>query len=166
MMDITGSTSEQNLRTAIVGEHEAFIKFLRVKNVADVQGPPEIAELWRKTSLLRGGHPAIDQLFTQILIDKVKDTAGQGPSAVAYSVASYIPGVMDYVWYPFQNIPSTQQDVDTYLAFAGTAQAEGYAELAEWFTALAAAERSMIPRTPAANEPPVAQFGTFHFEPN
>jgi hypothetical protein len=166
MMDITGSTSEQNLRNAITGEHEAFIKFLRVKNIADVQGPPEVAELWRKTSLLRGGHPAIDQLFNQILIDKVKDTSGQGPSAVSYSVAGYIPGVMDYLWYPFQNIPCTQKDVDTYLTYAGTARAEGFEELAEWFTALADAERSQIPRTPSPTEPPKAQFGTFHFEPN
>jgi hypothetical protein len=155
MMDITGSASEQNLRNAIVGEHQAFVKFLRIRNIEDVKGPPAVGE-----------HPKIDQLFRDLLVEKVEQSAGQGPSAVAYGDAMYIPGVMDYLWYPFPALECTQADVDKYTQYAGTARAEGFIELADWFTALAAAEASSIRTPPAPGSPPVAQFGTFHFEPN
>jgi hypothetical protein len=164
MMNLTGSVSEQNLKNAIVGEHQAFLKFLRIRNVADVLGPPEVAELWRATSLLRGGHSKIDQLFKSTLLEQTEGLPGAGPSAVPFDKVYYTEGYWPG-WYGKPNVPYTEEDADKYDQYATTARNEGFDELADWFTKLANAERSQIPGaapTPTSPTPP-AQFT---FEPN
>jgi rubrerythrin len=143
MMDLAGSVSEQNLKKAIVGEHQAFFKFLRIRNVADVTGPPEVAELWRATALLRGGHPKVDQLFKNTLLEQTVGLPGVGASAVPMDKVFYTEGYWPG-WYGQPQVTYTQADVDRYTQYSATARSEGFTELADWFTKLAAAEHSQL----------------------
>ncbi len=120
-MDIAGTQTEQNFKTAITGEHHALEKFLHWRNIADVIGPPEVHTLYRLTGMLTAGYANIEQLYKSTLVEAMVDH----PRHV-------------------HHVEFTQQDVDRYLGYAETARDEGFEEMAEWFEALAEAERSQI----------------------
>ena len=124
-MEIEGTQTEENFKTAITGEHHALEKFLRWRSIADVIGPPEVHALYRATSMLIAGHAAVGALYKNTLGYAINAGRRQQDPAVQF----------------------TQEDVDKYLGYADVAREEGFEEMAEWFEALAAAERSQIPKT-------------------
>jgi hypothetical protein len=135
-MNISGTQTEQNFKTAIVGEHHALEKFLRWNNIADVVGPPEVHNLYRLTGLLVAGHQSVGQLYKQTLREAIADHAHHAHHVHHANFKE-----------PEPSVEFTQTDVEKYLEYADVAANEGFQEIAEWFTALSEAERSQIPKT-------------------
>lgn len=131
-MDIAGTQTEQNFKNAITGEHHALEKFLRWRSIADVIGPPQVHELYRLTSLLIAGHATVGEIYKNTLREAVE-------GHVHHHHAMYK--------HPEPSVEFTQEDVDRYLDYAAQAKDEGFFEMSDWFTALAEAERSQIPKT-------------------
>jgi len=131
-MDIVGTKTEENLKHAIAGEHHVLEKFMRWRSTADVVGPPEVHTLYRLTSMLTNGHAAIKTLYVTTL----RETMEWRPEQMR---SGYVP--------PEPSVEFTQTDVEKYLHYADVAATEGLQEIADWFTALADAERSQIPKT-------------------
>jgi rubrerythrin len=124
-MEIAGTQTEQNFKNAITGDHHALEKFLRWRSIADVVGPPEVQALYRATKMLVAGHAMVGEVYKQTL-----------------------SGVKPAQWQqPDPDVQFTEQDVEKYLGYSEVAKEEGFDEIAEWFEALAAAERSQIPKT-------------------
>ena len=131
-MDIAGTQTEQNFKNAITGEHHALEKFLRWSSIADVVGPPEVHTLYRLTGMLTSGHANIGEVYKNTLFEAMENH---------HHHHHHINGYQE----PDPEVEFTAADVEKYLAYAQTAQDEGFAEIADWFTALAEAERSQIP---------------------
>ena len=123
---LKGSKSHQHLKDAFAGESQANRRYLYFAKVADVEGQPDVAGLFRDTAEGETGHahghmdylkpagdPATDKPFG--------DTKKNLMSAVAGETHEY---------------------TDMYPGMAKTARSEGFAEIADWFETLAKAEKS------------------------
>ena len=124
--ELKGSKTHESLKEAFAGESMANRRYLYFAKVADVEGQPDIAGLFRDTAegetghahghldyLRKAGDPATDM--------PIGDTAANLKSAIAgetYEYTSMYPGM------------------------ARTAREEGFDEIADWFETLARAERS------------------------
>ena len=124
--DLKGTKTHTNLKEAFAGESQANRRYLYFAKVADVEGYPDVAGLFRDTAEGETGHahghmdylkPAGDPATGEPFGDTVKNLK----SAIAGETYEY-----------------TQM----YPGFAKTAREEGFTEIAEWFETLARAERS------------------------
>jgi rubrerythrin len=126
MADLKGSKTHGNLKDAFAGESQANRRYLYFAKVADVEGQPDIAGLFRDTAEGETGHAHghLDYL------KKVGDPATGEP--IGDSVKNLKASIAG----------ETYEYTQMYPSFAKTAREEGFEEIAEWFETLARAERS------------------------
>jgi rubrerythrin len=126
MADLKGSKTHANLKDAFAGESQANRRYLYFAKVADVEGQPDIAGLFRDTAEGETGHAHghLDYL------KKVGDPAtGEPLGSTELNLKASIAG-------------ETYEYTQMYPGFARTAREEGFEDIAEWFETLARAERS------------------------
>ena len=126
MAQLKGSKTHQNLKEAFAGESQANRRYLYFAKVADVEGYPEVAGLFKDTADGETGHAHghLDYL------KKVGDPAtGEPLGGTDLNLKASIAG-------------ETYEYTQMYPGFAKTAREEGFTEIAEWFETLARAERS------------------------
>ncbi len=126
MSDFAKSKTLQNLKDAFAGESMANRRYLYFARVADVEGQPDVAGLFRDTAEGETGHAHghLDYL------KKVGDPATGLPiGETKLNLKAAIHG-------------ETHEYTDMYPGMAKTAREEGFEEIADWFETLAKAERS------------------------
>jgi rubrerythrin len=126
MAELKGSKTHGNLKDAFAGESQANRRYLYFAKVADVEGQPDIAGLFRDTAEGETGHAHghLDYL------KRVGDPAtGEPIGDTVKNLKASIAG-------------ETYEYTQMYPSFAKTAREEGFEEIAEWFETLARAERS------------------------
>ena len=126
MAELKGSKTHANLKDAFAGESQANRRYLYFAKVADVEGQPDIAGLFRDTAEGETGHAHghLDYL------KRVGDPAtGEPIGDTVKNLKASIAG-------------ETYEYTQMYPGFAKTAREEGFDEIAEWFETLARAERS------------------------
>jgi rubrerythrin len=126
MADLKGSKTHTNLKDAFAGESQANRRYLYFAKVADVEGHPDLAGLFRDTAEGETGHAHghLDYL------KRVGDPATGEP--IGDSVKNLKAAIAG----------ETYEYTQMYPGFAKTARDEGFEEIAEWFETLARAERS------------------------
>ena len=126
MADLKGSKTHDNLKDAFAGESQANRRYLYFAKVADVEGYPDLAGLFRDTAEGETGHAHghLDYL------KRVGDPATGEP--IGDSVKNLKASIAG----------ETYEYTQMYPGFAKTARDEGFEEIAEWFETLARAERS------------------------
>ena len=126
MANLKGSKTHDNLKYAFAGESQANRRYLYFAKVADIEGYPEIAALFRSTGEGETGHAHGHLDYMR----KIGDPATDLPiSDVGEMLAAAVAG-------------ETHEYTDMYPGFAKTAREEGFAEVADWFETLAKAEKS------------------------
>jgi rubrerythrin len=126
MAELRGSKTHTNLKEAFAGESQANRRYLYFAKVADVEGQPDIAGLFRDTAEGETGHAHGHLDF----LKKVGDPAtGEPIGSTELNLKASIAG-------------ETYEYTQMYPGFAKTAREEGFPEIAEWFETLARAERS------------------------
>ena len=126
MADLKGTQTHANLKAAFAGESQANRRYLYFAKIADVEGHPDIAGLFRDTAEGETGHAHghLDYL------KKVGDPAtGEPIGDTSLNLKAAVAG-------------ETHEYTDMYPGMAKTARAEGFAEIADWFETLAKAEKS------------------------
>jgi rubrerythrin len=126
MAELKGTKTHGNLKEAFAGESQANRRYLYFAKVADVEGQPDIAGLFRDTAEGETGHAHghLDYL------KRVGDPAtGEPIGDTQKNLKASIAG-------------ETYEYTQMYPSFAKTAREEGFEEIAEWFETLARAERS------------------------
>jgi rubrerythrin len=124
--ELKGTRSFQNLKEAFAGESQANRRYLYFARVADIEGYPDIAGLFKDTADAETGH-AFGHLD---FLKEVGDPATGVPfGKTETNLKSAVEG-------------ETYEYTQMYPGMAKTAREEGLAELAEWFETLAKAEKS------------------------
>ena len=126
MTQLKGTKTHTNLKEAFAGESQANRRYLYFAKVADVEGQPDIAGLFRDTAEGETGHAHghLDYL------KKVGDPAtGEPLGSTELNLKASIAG-------------ETYEYTQMYPGFARTAREEGFEDIAEWFETLAKAEKS------------------------
>jgi rubrerythrin len=126
MPKLDGTKTHDHLKEAFAGESQANRRYLYFAKVADIEGYPEVAGLFKDTADGETGHAHGHLDFLKQVGDPatgkpIGDTLKNLQSAVAGET------------YEYQSM---------YPGFAKTAREEGFAEIAEWFETLAKAEKS------------------------
>ena len=125
-MDLNGSKTLQNLKDAFAGESMANRRYLYFAKLADVEGQPDIAGLFRDTAEGETGHAHGHLDY----IRKVGDPATGLPIGdTKLNLKAAIHG-------------ETHEYTDMYPGMARIAREEGFNEIADWFETLARAEKS------------------------
>jgi rubrerythrin len=126
MAELKDTKTHTNLKEAFAGESQANRRYLYFAKVADVEGYPDLAGLFRDTAEGETGHAHghLDYL------KRVGDPAtGEPIGDTQKNLKASIAG-------------ETYEYTQMYPGFAKTAREEGFTEIAEWFETLARAERS------------------------
>ncbi len=126
MAQLKGTKTHQNLKDAFAGESQANRRYLYFAKMADVEGYPDVAGLFRDTAEGETGHAHghLDYL------KKVGDPATDLPIGdTSANLKAAIAG-------------ETHEYTDMYPGMAKAAREEGFAEIADWFETLAKAEKS------------------------
>jgi rubrerythrin len=126
MAKLEGTKTHQNLKEAFAGESQANRRYLYFAKVADIEGYPEVAGLFKDTADGETGHAHGHLDFLKQVGDPatglpIGDTLKNLKAAVAGETYEY---------------------ETMYPGMAKTARDEGFEEVAEWFETLAKAERS------------------------
>ena len=126
MPKLDGTKTHDHLKEAFAGESQANRRYLYFAKVADIEGYPEVAGLFKDTADGETGHAHGHLDFLKQVGDPatgkpIGDTLKNLQSAVAGET------------YEYQSM---------YPSFAKTAREEGFAEIADWFETLAKAEKS------------------------
>ncbi len=126
MPKLEGTKTHEHLKEAFAGESQANRRYLYFAKVADIEGYPEVAGLFKDTADGETGHAHGHLDFLKQVGDPatgkpIGDTLKNLQSAVAGET------------YEYQSM---------YPGFAKSAREEGFAEIAEWFETLAKAEKS------------------------
>ena len=127
-MSVKGTKTEQALKDAFAGESKANRRYLYFANMADIEGAPEVANVFRNTAEGETGHAHghMEYLITGGAGDP---ETGLAAGNVEEALTSAIAG-------------ETHEYTDMYPGMAKTAREEGFDEIADWFETLAKAERS------------------------
>jgi rubrerythrin len=126
MPSLGGTKTHENLKHAFASESQANRRYLYFAKVADVEGRPELAGLFRDTAEGETGHAHghLDYL------KRVGDPAtGEPIGTTSQNLKASVAG-------------ETYEYTQMYPGFAKTAREEGFEDIAEWFETLARAERS------------------------
>ena len=126
MAELKGSKTHANLKDAFAGESQANRRYLYFAKVADVEGRPDVAGLFKDTADGETGHAHghLDYL------KQVGDPATGLPIGnTERNLASAVHG-------------ETEEYQSMYPGFAKAAREEGFDDVAEWFETLAKAEKS------------------------
>ena len=126
MAKLQGTKTHQNLKDAFAGESQANRRYLYFAKVADIEGYPEVAGLFKDTADGETGHAHGHLDYLKQVGDPatglpIGDTAKNLKSAVAGETHEY---------------------ETMYPGMAKEAREEGFADIAEWFETLAKAEKS------------------------
>ena len=126
MSKLNGTKTHQNLKDAFAGESQANRRYLYFAKVADVEGYPEVAGLFKDTADGETGHAHghldyLKQVGDPATDLPIGDTAKNLKAAVAGETHEY---------------------TDMYPGMAKQARTDGFTEIADWFETLAKAERS------------------------
>ena len=126
MPELNGSRTHENLKVAFAGESQANRRYLFFARVADVEGHPDIAGLFRDTAEGETGH-ALGHLD---FLKAVGDPATDLPMGLTKeNLTSAVAG-------------ETNEFTSMYPEMAAAAREEGFDEIADWFETLARAEKS------------------------
>jgi rubrerythrin len=126
MAKLEGTKTHQNLKDAFAGESQANRRYLYFAKVADVEGYPEVAGLFKDTADGETGHAHGHLEF----LKQVGDPATGLPiGPTMKNLKAAVAG-------------ETHEYETMYPGMAKTAREEGFAEIAEWFETLAKAEKS------------------------
>ena len=125
-MNLKGSKTEQNLKDAFAGESQANRRYLYFSKVADVEGYPDVAGLFRDTADGETGHAHGHLEFLEAVGDPA---TGLPIGSSRQNLAAAVAG-------------ETHEYTDMYPGMAKSAREEGFDEVADWFETLAKAERS------------------------
>src|SRR6201990_975470 len=123
---LAGTKTHTTLKDAFAGESQANRRYLYFAKVADVEGYPEIANLFRDTAEGETGHAHGHLDYLKRVGDPVTgEPIGDSEKNLKASV-----------------IGETYEYTQMYPGFAKTAREEGFEEIAEWFETLARARGS------------------------
>ncbi|MCC6213602.1 MAG: rubrerythrin [Polyangiaceae bacterium] len=136
MPKLEGTKTHEHLKEAFAGESQANRRYLYFAKVADVEGYPEVAGLFKDTADGETGH-------AHGHLDFLKQV---GDPATGKPIGSTIANLRSAV------AGETYEYETMYPGFAKTAREEGFADIAEWFETLAKAERSHAGRFAKAAE--------------
>lgn len=136
MPKLEGTKTHENLKEAFAGESQANRRYLYFAKVADVEGYPEVAGLFKDTADGETGHAHGHLDF----LKQVGDPATGKP--IGDTLKNLISAVAGET-YEYQTM---------YPGFAKAAREEGFAEIAEWFETLAKAEKSHAGRFDKASK--------------
>jgi len=126
MAKLEGTKTHEHLKEAFAGESQANRRYLYFAKVADIEGYPDVAGLFKDTADGETGHAHGHLDF----LKQVGDPAtGQPIGNTEKNLKSAVAGET----YEYQTM---------YPGFAKTAREEGFSEIAEWFETLAKAEKS------------------------
>jgi rubrerythrin len=126
MPKLEGTKTHENLKEAFAGESQANRRYLYFAKVADVEGYPEVAGLFKDTADGETGHAHGHLDF----LKQVGDPAtGQPIGDTLKNLRSAVAG-------------ETYEYETMYPGMAKTARGEGFEEVAEWFETLAKDEKS------------------------
>jgi len=127
-MNLKGSKTEECLKEAFAGESMANRRYLYFANMADIEGAPEVAAVFRNTAEGETGH-AHGHMEYLLTLGAGDPGTGEQVNSVSEALHSAIEG-------------ETHEYTDMYPGMAKTARDEGFEEIADWFETLAKAERS------------------------
>ena len=134
MADINGTKTHENLKAAFAGESQANRRYLYFAKIADIEGEPDIAGLFRDTADGETGHAHGHLDYIKPAGDPATGKPiGNTPLNLQAAVAG-----------------ETFEYTDMYPGMAKTAREEGFDEIADWFETLAKAEKSHAGRFEAA----------------
>ena len=123
---LSGTKTHQNLKDAFAGESQANRRYLYFAKVADVEGHPDLAGLFRDTAEGETGHAHGHLKYLQ----QVGDPATGLPiGPTDKNLLAAIKG-------------ETHEYESMYPGMAKSAREEGFEDIAEWFETLAKAEKS------------------------
>ena len=126
MPSLKGTKTHDNLKAAFAGESQANHRYLYFAKIADVEGHPDIAGLFRDTAEGETGHAHGHLDF----LKEVGDPATGLPiGETELNLAAAVAG-------------ETYEYTDMYPGMAATARNEGFDSVANWFETLAKAEKS------------------------
>ena len=126
MAELKGTRTHTNLRDAFAAESQANRRYLYFAKVADVEGHPDLAGLFRDTAEGETGHAHGHLDYLKRIGDPVTgEPIGDSVKNLKAAIAS-----------------ETYEYTQMYPGFAKAAREEGFEEIAEWFETLARAERS------------------------
>ena len=124
--NLVGSKTVENLKHAFAGESQANRRYLYFAKVADVEGYPDIAGLFRDTAEGETGHAHGHLDFLKVIGDPA---TGKPIGNTRKNLEAAVAG-------------ETYEYTEMYPGFAKTARDEGFEDIAEWFETLARAEKS------------------------
>ena len=126
MANLNGSATLDNLKAAFAGESQANRRYLYFAKMADVEGYPDVAGLFRDTAEGETGHAHGHLDYLKKAGDPATDLPiGDTESNLRAAVAG-----------------ETYEYTNMYPGMAKTARDEGFDEIADWFELLAKAEKS------------------------
>src|SRR5688500_7894749 len=126
MPKLDGSKTHEHLKEAFAGESQANRRYLYFAKVADIEGYPEVAGLFKDTADGETGHAHGHLDF----LKQVGDPAtGKPIGSTKTNLLSAVAG-------------ETYEYETMYPGMAKDAREEGFEEIAEWFETLAKAEKS------------------------
>lgn len=126
MKDLKGTKTHGNLKDAFAGESQANRRYLYFAKIADVEGHPDIAGLFRDTAEGETGHAHGHLDYLKSVGDPATD---QRIGDTSLNLKSAVHG-------------ETHEYTNMYPGMAKTARDEGFSEIADWFETLAKAEKS------------------------
>ncbi len=126
MAQLKGTKTHGNLKEAFAGESQANRRYLYFAKVADVEGHPDIAGLFRDTAEGETGHAHGHLDYLKVVGDPATDLS---IGDTALNLKSAVHG-------------ETFEYSNMYPGMAKTAREEGFGEIADWFETLAKAEKS------------------------
>ena len=125
-MKLKDSKTAQNLKDAFSGESQANRRYLYFAQKADIEGAPDVAQVFRSTAEGETGHAHGHLEY----LEEVGDPAtGEPMGETEANLKSAIHG-------------ETHEYTDMYPSMARTAREEGFEEIGDWFETLAKAEKS------------------------
>jgi len=138
MKNLAGTKTLENLKHAFAGESQANRRYLYFARTADIEGYPDIANIFRETAEGETGH-AFGHLDMMRKYGGVDPATEKTINSLEEMLQSAIEG-------------ETYEYTEMYPGFARVAREEGFDEIAEWFETLARAEKSHAGRFQKALE--------------
>jgi len=126
MPKLAGTKTHDNLKHAFAGESQANRRYEYFAKVADVEGYPDVAGLFRDTAAGETGH-------AHGHLDYLKQAGDPATGLPIGNTEKNLAAAVHGETEEYQNM---------YPGFAKTARDEGFEDIAEWFETLAKAEKS------------------------
>jgi len=126
MPQLKGTKTHENLKAAFAGESQANRRYLYFAKVADVEGYPDVAGLFRDVAEGETGHAHGHLDYLKPAGDPA---TGEPIGSTDKNLKAAIAG-------------ETFEYTEMYPGYAKTARTEGFTEVADWFETLARAEKS------------------------